>query len=112
MLLFHAQKQERSTQDLERRRKNMKIISWRKFLTFVAVVLLFTAVILHQCSKEERQPKTTESYTIHSGETLWSIGTKNRPQDMSIQEYIYRLETHNGITADIRAGQTIELLIF
>lgn len=98
--------------NLERRRKNMKIISWRKFLTFVAVVLLFTAVILHQCSKEERQPKATESYTIQSGETLWSIGTKNRPHDMSIQEYIYRLETHNGITADIRAGQTIELLIF
>ena len=88
----------------------MKITDWRKFL---AVVLLLLILILSLAmKKEEPAPKEIESYTIQSGETLWSIGTEYRPKDMSIQEYIYRLETHNGITADIQAGQTIEILIF
>lgn len=95
----------------------MKIYSWRKFLTFIAtfiaIVLLLAILILSIISgQEKRTPEATESYTVQSGETLWSIGTKYRPDDMSIQEYIYNLKDYNNIGSIIYAGQVIEVLIY
>lgn len=90
----------------------MKIYDWRRFCIFIAILIGFTAIIWGQFTKEETPEPTTQNYTIQQGDTLWGIATAHRPKNMSIQEYIYNLEKHNQITAEIHAGQRIEVLIY
>ena len=95
----------------------MKIYDWRKFASFiitvVCVVLLIALTILAvQMVKEERELDHTESYTIQSGETLWEIGTRYRPETMSIQEYIFNLQEFNHIGSIIYPEQEIQILIY
>lgn len=94
----------------------MKIYDWRKFITFIITVLFLIILVVATviCVKNEKQQelKAVEDYTIQSGETLWSIGSAFRPETMSIQEYIYKLEELNNITADIKAGTIIKVLIY
>ena len=90
----------------------MKICNWKRFTTFLAIVMLLACVILHQCSKKELQVKDVEEYTVQSGETLWSIGTEYRPATMSIQEYIYNLQKYNNIGSIIYPKQVIKILIY
>jgi hypothetical protein len=90
----------------------MKIVNWKRFLTFVAIIILFAILILHQCSKKTPELTGVESHTFVSGETLWGVATQYRPQDMSIQEYIYNVKEYNGIGSTVYAGQTIYFLIY
>mgnify|MGYP003304354775 CR=1 FL=1 len=90
----------------------MKIYDWRRFLTFLALLLLFIILILSQCTKKELQVKEIQEHSVQSGETLWSIATEYRPQTMSIQEYIYNLEQYNNINAQIFPHQKIQILIY
>lgn len=95
----------------------MRITDEQKFrnfiITFISIILLIALAILaiNQLN-EEHELDHTVPYTIQSGNTLWEIGTEYRPKNMSIQEYLYNLEQYNGITANIRAGQTIQILVY
>ena len=53
-----------------------------------------------------------EPYTVMNGDTLWGIAEDYKPNNMSYREYIYLLRQHNGIGADIKPGQAIEVLIW
>ena len=91
----------------------MKIVDKRKFINFLIVVI--TLFILFACiviTNEKYELDHMEEYTVKSGETLWSICTNYRPDNMSIQEYIYNIEEQNDITPMIYAGQKIQLLIY
>lgn len=112
MLLFSCLKTGKNQR--ERGEKAMRIYDWRKFLTFIAVLLLFIVLVasIFILQEEEREPQAIETYTVQSGETLWSISTQYRPDDMSIQEYIYNVQNYNKISSMIYAGQTIQLLIY
>ena len=90
----------------------LKICDWKRFLTFCAVVLLLLIIALHQCSRKELKVKEVEEYTVQSGETLWSIGTEFKPENMSIQEYIYNLKKYNNIDSTIYPEQVIQVLIY
>lgn len=74
--------------------------------------MLFFILAISTRNKTDLKITATESYTISSGETLWEICTKYRPDGMTIQEYIYNVQNHNQIGAEIHPGQTIELLIY
>lgn len=89
----------------------MKIYDWRKFTTFLAIVMLIILVCLSQCRKKE-VVKEVQDYTVQSGETLWSIGTEYRPTNMSIQEYIYNLQKYNNIGSIIYPDQVLKILIY
>lgn len=49
---------------------------------------------------------------VQSGETLWGIASENRPETMSIQEYIYNLKQYNNIGSTIYENQKIKILIY
>lgn len=42
-----------------------------------------------------QSPENFVTYTIHSGDTLWSIAEDYAPADMDLREYIYVLEQNN-----------------
>lgn len=90
----------------------MKIYDWRKFTTFLAIVMLLVVVCLSQCTKKEPQLKEVQEYVVESGDTLWSIGTEFRPTTMSIQQYIYNLQQANNIGSVIYPNQVIQVLIY
>ena len=91
----------------------MKIYDWRRFLTFIFIVILFIALILSLITRQEPQIKEIKEHTVRSGETYWSIGTANRPDNMSIQEYVFNLrQLNNDTNCIIRAGQTIQVPIY
>lgn len=95
----------------------MKIADKERFYTVIITILaiiflILIAVLAVQELNKEHEVERIESYTITSGETLWSIGTEYRPNDMSIQEYIYNIREYNNIGSIIYPGQTIQLLIY
>ena len=95
----------------------MKIVNWKKFATFLTTViclalLIALTILAVNMVKEERELERIENYQVESGETLWSICTKYRPSDMSIQEYLFNVEEYNGIGSMVYAGQTIQVLVY
>ena len=91
----------------------MKIYDWKKFITFLAVVLLFAILILYQCSRPKLEVQEIQEYEVQSGETLWSIASDHRPSSMSIQEYIYNLRTYNHKTdCTIYPNEVLKLIIY
>lgn len=90
----------------------MKIYDWKRFTTFIAILLFFVCLLLHQCSKKEPKVIEIQDYTIQSGETLWNIGTQFRPKTMSIQEYIFNIQKFNNIDSTIYPEQEIKILIY
>ena len=92
-------------------------INWRKFATFLTtviclVLLIALTVLAITMVKEERELDHIESYQVESGETLWSICSKYRPNNISIQEYLFNVEEYNGIGSMVYAGQTIQVLVY
>lgn len=45
--------------------------------------------------KASQSPENFVTYTIHSGDTLWSIAEDYAPAEMDPREYIYILEANN-----------------
>lgn len=81
----------------------------RRFIIFCAICIAFIIGVLIATSlapvpKVELEGKT---YTIMQGDTLWSIADEFCPNEMDLREYINKLESENGITADIYPGQII-----
>lgn len=90
----------------------MKIYDWKKFLTFIAIVLLLIAVILLCFSKKKPQVVDVQEHIIQSGETLWSIASNYKPSCMSIQEYIYNLREFNKCDCLIYPNEVLQILIY
>lgn len=91
----------------------MKICDWKRFTAFLVVVLLIIIVCLHQCSKKELEIESIENYEVQSGETLWSICSKFKPERMSIQEYIYNIQKFNGKDdCIIYPNETLQIIIY
>lgn len=90
----------------------MRINDWRKFVTFIALLLFIATSVLLIICKENHEVKEVIEYEVECGDTLWSIGTEYRPNDMSIQEYIYNLQEYNNIGSIIYPNQIIQILIY
>lgn len=45
--------------------------------------------------KASQSPENFVTYTIHTGDTLWTIAESYAPADMDLREYIYILEQNN-----------------
>lgn len=75
----------------------MKIYDWRKFGTFLAMVLFLILVLLHSCSKKELEVEHYEDYEVECGDTIWSIATSHNPQGANIQELVLEIRKANHI---------------
>ena len=91
----------------------MKIYDWKKFLTFIAIVVFFIAVILYGClRKVNPELIDTIEYEAEEGDTIWWISQNYVPKGMTIQEYIYNLQEYNNIGSIIYPHQKIQILIY
>ena len=83
-----------------------------KSIFLIMVYVIFTLILFCIVPKKDSDKVyTTSSYIVSSGETLWSIGTENLPEGMSIQEYIYELRKLNNIDdCIIYPGQEIQII--
>lgn len=90
----------------------MKIYDWKRFLTFIAIVILLIATILYGCSRKTPELIGTEEYEVETGDTIYWISQSYVPKGMTIQEYIYNLQEYNGIGSLIYPNQKIQMLIY
>ena len=95
----------------------IRIVDKEKFSNFIivliSIILVITMTVLFiNALKEHHEIDHTVTYTVAQGETLWTICTEYRPEDMSIQEYIYNVREYNKIDPVIYPNQEIELLIY
>ena len=73
-------------------------------------VLMFS--IAYSIYNRSQQPEiiSYEPYYISRGETLWDIAKPiSQATGLGIQSIISEIENHNGITANIKIGQSIEI---
>lgn len=90
----------------------MRIYDWKKFVTFLALLIFTLVVLLYGCSRKP-QVKEVQEYTVTSGETLWGIAKRYCPDSMSLQEYIYNIRKLNNC-ADclIYPNEVLQILIY
>lgn len=75
-----------------------------------AAVLMFS--IAYSIYNRSQQPEiiSYEPYYISRGETLWDIAKPiSQATGLGIQSIVDEIENHNGITANIKIGQSIEI---
>ena len=78
---------------------------------FFAVVAVVVLLLCGSFKTVQSEPQVV-SYFVEQGDTLWSIAREYKPNDMSYDKYIYKVLRHNGISATIKYGQAIEILIW
>lgn len=54
--------------------------------------------------KASHSPENFVTYTIHTGDTLWTIAESYAPADMDPREYIYILEANNPGALDSQSN--------
>lgn len=79
---------------------------------FFAVVVAVVLLICGSLKPSGREQPTYVSYVVEPGDTLWGIASVYKPNDMRYDDYIYQLKQHNGISARIKDGQVIEVLVW
>lgn len=98
----------------------MKICNWKRFITFIAIVILLLIVGLSQCSKKELQVKEVQEYKVQSGETyivqkgdtIWGISTsvmKEKNIECDIRKVVYQIREDNNIKdcGNLQVGQVL-----
>jgi LysM repeat protein len=77
------------------------------FVTLCLGVALYTGVTLFFA---EEPVYTTQTITVHSGDTLWSIADEFRHESEDIRDVIDRIYDANGLTkAYIYPGQVLKV---
>lgn len=81
-----------------------------KKLLIIALTLIIATTVIG-CGEKEYNWTTAEHYVL-PGETLWDIAKEYCPEDMDFRYYIELVKDHNNMTtSELRAGQTIDMLI-
>ena len=83
-----------------------------KIIAIIAVIALLAGLSIHRHSKCSVENATVQSYVVQDGDTLWGIAKQYAPEGMRYDEYVYQVKQYNGIKADLKAGQAINILIW
>lgn len=83
-----------------------------KIIAIIAIIVLLAGLSYQRHTKYSIENATVQSYVVQAGDTLWDIANLYKPSDMRYDEYIYEVKLHNGISADIKMGQAINILIW
>ena len=79
---------------------------------FLAVIAIVTTLICGSIAKTPQKELTAIPYCVQAGETLWSIAAEYKPSDMRYDDYIRKVQEHNGIGSDIKWGDEIEIFVW
>lgn len=78
---------------------------------YIIISIVVLSILLFSSLKIRCEPQS-ETYNVMPGDTLWSIAKEYKPNKMRYDEYIYELQKHNGISANLQTGQAIEVLVW
>ena len=81
----------------------------KKAIIIAGIVIVVMLILGAVRNSGKSEFKTYESYIIKSGDTLWSISKKYKPENVGYREYIYELRKSNGIDSNIYPGQIIKI---
>lgn len=73
----------------------MRIINKKRFMTSVSVLVILIISIFNLCLAKTEV--VTEDYVVSTGDTLWSIASKNKRAGQDVREYIYELREVNDM---------------
>ena len=77
------------------------------FMIVLIGILMIGSVAFSNYSKDGANNEVTV-VTVHSGDTLWSIAKEYKPDNMSINEFVYEISASNGVKdGNIYCGQTL-----
>lgn len=87
----------------------MKIVNKKRFIAFVAIMILVITTIFNcYFAKSEI---SIEDYVVSKGQTLWSIASEYQKEGQDIRDYIYELRKINNLNdCVIYPGQVIKIL--
>ena len=83
-------------------------------LIIVTIILIILAVFMIVCSPKDTfnsKDYHIEKYTIHSGDTLWTIGKECNGDSADIREWVYAVKDLNNISSNIYPGQSINVYV-
>jgi nucleoid-associated protein YgaU len=83
----------------------------KKITIAAAIVICALSLVLFVASNAQAKreaPAEGAQWTVHRGETLWEIASRNRG-NTEIRRYIYQIQKLNGIGTTIYPGQVLEL---
>lgn len=83
---------------------------------FAALIAIFVLSFSLKTNAKENQEASTKLYTslmIEEGDSLWSIAEANKPDDVSVHEYIKHIKKINQLsTDDIHAGNFLTIYYY
>ena len=86
-----------------------RIANKRRFITSIVIMIALLISIFNLCFA--KQEVVTEEYVVSTGETLWSIASKNKKIGQDVREYIYELrEINNMNDCLIYPNQVIKII--
>lgn len=81
----------------------------KKIIILFLMVAVFATVIIGAVRKPQM---TTDTYTVKSGDSLWSIASEYCPNEIRTQEYIDLIREANGMHGSvIYPGQILTIFI-
>lgn len=83
---------------------------------FAALIAIFVLSFSLKTNAKENQEASTKLYAslmIEEGDSLWSIAEANKPDDVSVHEYIKHIKKINQLsTDDIHAGNFLTIYYY
>ncbi len=88
----------------QRKLRRQRNVAFMIVLVFV-ITIASVAFANHNRSQIESE---AVSITVCPGDTVWSIAKEYKPQDISLEEFVYNISANNGIKdGNIVCGQTL-----
>ncbi len=96
---------------------NYRIKSRTRFITFVALTLILTVVLVNtfigSYNAASYSIRDYVSVQVESGDSLWSIAKAHMPSDMDPRHAVHKICVINDITADsIYEGQVLQIPVY
>lgn len=88
----------------------MRIVNKKRFILVIMILIILVITLFSHCSAMPKNNET-ESITISTGDTLWSIASEYKKPGQDVREYIYELRKLNNLeNCTIYQGQEIQII--
>ena len=75
---------------------------------FMIVLVVVIAIASVAFANQNHTDREVVSITVCPGDTVWSIAREYKPDDMSLEEFVYEISSNNGIKdGNIVCGQSL-----
>lgn len=100
---------------IRRARERQKMLEQRaraiKAAVYAVFGIILVLLILGMSEQKERE-YTEGTYTVMTGDTLWSIAEEYCPSDMDKRDYIDKLRADNSVGSVIHAGDILNIRMY